>query len=82
MSGSSKWLGVCDDGFDIKDGHVICRMLGYPSAKSVKTNSGYGKYETFSGYAIGKFALNDLKCNETEVDNKIIFVSDFCYHFE
>ena len=60
-----------DDSFDIKDGHVICRVLGYPGAKSVKNEtvggqSGYEKYETFSGHGIGKFALNDLKCKGTE----------------
>ena len=67
MSGSgSKWLGVCDDNFDIKDGNVICRMLGYPNATRVKTSSRYGKYETFSGVSIGKFALTELICDGTE----------------
>ena len=66
MSGSSKWQGVCDNGFDKDDGDVICRMLGYLNAKNVTTKSGYGKYETFSGNGFRKFGLSTIKCNGTE----------------
>ena len=23
-----QWMGVCNDGFDIQDAHVVCRQLG------------------------------------------------------
>ena len=41
-------------------------MLGYLSAKSVTTGSGYGKYETFSGNGYRKFGLSGIKCNGNE----------------
>ena len=29
---NGQWGGVCDTFFDIEDGHVVCRELGYPGA--------------------------------------------------
>ena len=23
-----QWMGVCNDGFDVQDAHVVCRQLG------------------------------------------------------
>ena len=33
-----QWGGVCDNGFDIHDAHVICKMLGYPTAIEALAN--------------------------------------------
>ena len=62
MSGQP-WRGVCDDGFDynMNGANVVCKMLGYPSAKSVTGESGYGNYD---GSDI--FALDDINCNGNE----------------
>ena len=60
--------GVCDDSFDLKDAHVLCRMAGYPEGASEYFNNsspfGYGS----SGH---DFAVDDLKCtgNETSIDD-------------
>ena len=52
------WRGVCDDYFDMNDAKVICKMLGYPSAKSITKESGYGSYDGSETYA-----LDDIKCS-------------------
>ena len=52
------WGGICDDSWGILDGHVICRMLGYPSAESVVTNLLGGAH----------FTLDDVECTGKEYD--------------
>ena len=38
LGSNGTWGGVCDNDWDINDGHVVCRMLGYPSAETIITN--------------------------------------------
>ena len=52
----SKWGTVCDDLFDIKDGHVACKQMGFGGAKSIK------KF----GPGSGSIHLDDLKCTGFE----------------
>ena len=60
---NGQWGGVCDDSFDINDAHVICRMLGYPSAIAVvDAHSTYG--DNPSG---GSYVLDDLECDGSEL---------------
>ena len=56
-----RWRGVCDDDFDMNEANVICKMLGYRSAKSITTGSGYGKYDESS-----TFALDNINCSGNE----------------
>ncbi|KAM9448888.1 uncharacterized protein marco isoform 1-T3 [Salvelinus alpinus] len=53
---SGQWGTVCDDGFDILDGTVICKMLGYQRASTVFTAS----------HGIGRIWLDDLRCTGRE----------------
>jgi len=55
---NGKWGTVCDDDFDIKDGHVACKQMGFREAKSVK------KF----GPGSGSIHLDDLKCTGFERD--------------
>ena len=59
------WGGICNHGFDIDDAHVICRMLGYPSATlaltSLTVTNLYGTANSGNN-----FVLDALGCTGTE----------------
>lgn len=38
-----RWGTVCDDGWDKKDGDVVCRMLGFPGADEVYRMARFGQ---------------------------------------
>ena len=60
---NGQWGGVCDDNFDINDAHVICRMLGYPSAiAAVDAKVTYGNNPSGSSYV-----LDNLNCDGSEL---------------
>lgn len=54
------WGSVCDDGWDINDGHVVCRMLGHVRAIRVSCCSKYGPS------ASGRIFLDDVSCTGRE----------------
>mgnify|MGYP001795135341 CR=1 FL=1 len=57
------WGTVCDDLFDIRDANVICRMLGFPAARSVQCcGESYGR-------GSGPIWLDNVRCigNETSI---------------
>ena len=37
------WGTVCDNRWDLRDGHVVCRALGYGHALQTSRNSKYGR---------------------------------------
>ena len=43
MRKNGKWGTICDIGWDLKDAHVVCRSLGYGSAKKVFFRSVFGR---------------------------------------
>ena len=53
------WGTVCDNDFDINEGNVVCRELGYPGAAEVLSASVFGA-------GIGEIILADVHCNGTE----------------
>ncbi|XP_022104784.1 neurogenic locus Notch protein-like isoform X2 [Acanthaster planci] len=56
---SGAWGTVCDDGWDINDGQVACRQLGYPSAARVWSSATHGQ-------GTGAIHLDDLACSGSE----------------
>ena len=59
------WGTVCDDGFSLYSGNVVCRRLGFIAARSILTNFTSGT---------GDIWLDDVQCvgNETSIE--------FCHH--
>ena len=56
---NGNWGTVCDDGWDVNDGHVVCRMLGFGLATSAPGLA-------FFGEGTGDIILDGTSCVGTE----------------
>ncbi|XP_031568094.1 uncharacterized protein LOC116302847 [Actinia tenebrosa] len=56
---NSQWGTICDDGWDIRDARVVCRMLGYRDAYSAVGSAYFGS-------GSGKIWLDEVNCNGYE----------------
>ena len=56
---NNTWGTICDEGWDIKDAHVICRMLGFHHAVDAKSAA-------FFGEGAGPVWLSNLQCLGSE----------------
>ena len=57
-----RWHSVCDDLWDLNDGSVVCRSLGYSGASAVSDSANYGEGK-------GDIILDNVNCtgNETHI---------------
>ncbi|XP_066296405.1 deleted in malignant brain tumors 1 protein-like isoform X1 [Branchiostoma lanceolatum] len=53
------WGTVCDDSFEIADGNVVCRMLGYTGADRIHDRAYFGR-------GTGQIYMDELQCTGTE----------------
>ena len=53
------WGTVCDDDWDIKNAHVICKMLGYPRAIQALPSSAFGE-------GTGDIVLSNVNCSSED----------------
>lgn len=58
--GNISWNPICDDGWDMSAGDVVCRMLGYERA--------LGTYIGLNSSASNPYILDDIACDGTETD--------------
>ena len=56
---NGSWGTVCDDSWDINDGNVACRQLGYGRATSVRQSPAYGE-------GSGPIWMDDVDCRGSE----------------
>ena len=56
---SKRWGTVCDRDFTYASANVLCRSLGYGTARSVTRKAGYGR-------GIGKVWIGQLNCSGAE----------------
>ena len=56
-----QWGAVCNDGWNLNDGEVVCRELGFGQA--ISAARAYGQYRQH----IGIIWLSELNCTGTEL---------------
>ncbi|XP_038046695.1 deleted in malignant brain tumors 1 protein-like, partial [Patiria miniata] len=54
-----EWGTVCDDGWDLNNADVVCRMLGYPSASNAWSGAHFGQ-------GSGPIMLDNVNCQGYE----------------
>ena len=61
-----RWGLVCDDGWDLKDAQVVCRMLGYDKALEASSRAKYGTGSGSLGIGKPKIILDEVNCKGSE----------------
>ncbi|KAG8509080.1 Antigen WC1.1, partial [Galemys pyrenaicus] len=73
------WGTICDDGWDLRDAHVVCRQLGCGEALNATVSAHFGE-------GSGPIWLNNLLCKGKESHlwkcSSSGWGDHYCYHFE
>ena len=56
---NNTWGTLCDEGWDIRDAHVVCRMLGFHHAVEARSGASFGE-------GTGPVWLSNLGCSGSE----------------
>ena len=59
ISSGGEWGTICDDSWDINDAQVVCRQLGFISAKLSTSSSSFGQ-------GSGRIWMDDVDCRGDE----------------
>ena len=51
---NGEWGTICDDGFDVPEGNIVCRRLGYGTVKKILGRGGYG-------HGVGKIHFTQIQ---------------------
>ncbi|XP_030838356.1 uncharacterized protein LOC589534 [Strongylocentrotus purpuratus] len=70
---SSAWGTVCDDGWNLNDANVVCRMLGFLKASSAPVDAEYGA-------GSGDILLDEVDCTGSEISLEDCIKSEFGVH--
>ena len=70
---NGEWGTVCDDGWDLDEGQVVCRQLGFGPVIAIRTRAFYGQ-------GSGQIWLEGLHCNGTELKLEDCSRNEWRYH--
>ena len=54
-----EWGTICDTGFDMNEANVVCRAMGFGSAKSLQIRASYGQGTGKIHYSSLRFVSKD-----------------------
>lgn len=60
MYRNGEWGTVCDISWDVQDGNVVCRALGYGTAKEVRHRASFGRGVGLIHYSQLRLVVPDL----------------------
>ncbi|WAR24040.1 NETR-like protein, partial [Mya arenaria] len=75
LKSMNTWGTICGDGFDMDAANVICKMLGFPPAKTLYRSAHFGP-------GFGPIFVDDLACDASakHINNCSYITEDNCNH--